>query len=149
MKSADLSDFEGNADFDSAFKSAPEGPGVYFLRLKSGKTFPRINGETDIVYIGSSKNLKRRFNQYCNPGSTQWTNRKVKRFVKEYGHDSEFFWKKTSSDRIKIEEHNLLRRFEQEHHEKPPLNGADSRNLKLEFKEDLHIVDNGIITKKI
>ncbi len=149
MKSADLRGFEEYADFDSAFKSAPEEPGVYFLRLKSGKPFSRIKGETDIVYIGSSKNLKRRFNQYYNPGRTQWTNRKIHRFVKEYGHDSEFFWKKISSDRIKIEEYNLLRRFEQEHHEKPPLNGADSRILKSEFQEDLDIVDNGITTNNI
>ena len=149
MKSSDLSNFCGPYDFDNAYKNAQKLPGVYFLRLKNGRIFSRMTGETDIVYIGSSKNLQTRVYQYVFPSTTQWTNRKVNRFVKEYGHDSEFYWKEIKNkDEIKIEEHNLLRQYEKDHHEKPPLNGADIRTLKLEFQEPITFEDNGMIFSK-
>jgi excinuclease UvrABC nuclease subunit len=127
MNSSEFSDYRGPFNFDTAYRDAPEASGIYFLRLKSGKTFPRILGCTDIIYIGSTTNLKQRFNEYNHPGPTQWTNIKVNRFVKKYGHESEFFWKKINEEEIEREEQKLLRRYEKEHHEKPPLNGADVR----------------------
>ncbi|MDA8054347.1 MAG: GIY-YIG nuclease family protein [Thermoplasmatales archaeon] len=128
MKSTDFLDFEGPYSFDFAYKSAPENAGVYFLRLRMGRSFSRIKGETDIVYIGSSGNLKKRLRQYAHPGRSQWTNLKVNWFVKNYGHDSEFYWREyKNKDESETEEWKLLRNYEKDHHEKPPLNGADKR----------------------
>ena len=67
--------------------------GVYLLRIKGGTIFPRILGETDILYIGSTENLKQRFYSYNHPGPSQHTNKKVKNFVVDLGHDAEFLWK--------------------------------------------------------
>jgi excinuclease UvrABC nuclease subunit len=107
-------------------KSAPEKPGAYVIRMSGGKLFPRLKGETDIVYIGSSKNLRRRFYWFLKPGPTQWTSQRINQFSKKYR--LEIAW--LENDNPKNIEHNLLRDFLSQHDELPPLNRAYIRNLK-------------------
>lgn len=120
------------ADFALAPRKAPKSPGVYILRMKNAEQFARIKGNTDILYIGSTSNLKSRFNGYNNPGKSQYTNLKVNNFVKNFKHEAEFMWKvEEGLESAKSSEHELLRRYLNEHHELPPLNGQDVRSLKI------------------
>ncbi|MCL4336262.1 MAG: GIY-YIG nuclease family protein [Candidatus Thermoplasmatota archaeon] len=132
MISATLTDFKSISDFASAQKEAPKLPGIYVLRKKDAIKFPRINGETDILYIGSTDNLKRRFYGYNHPGKSQYTNQKVNNFVINLNHEAEFMWKvEPDPERARFTEHELLNRYQKDHHEFPPLNGASVRSLKL------------------
>jgi predicted GIY-YIG superfamily endonuclease len=144
MNSKDLPEFKSISDFELSYNQAPQKPGVYLLRTKGGTIFHRILGETDILYIGSTENLKKRFYGYNHPGSSQYTNQKVKNFVVNLGHEAEFLWKEeTDSDRAKITEHELISRYQREHHEFPPLNGASIRKMKLRLPtEKLEFKDN-------
>lgn len=138
MKSDEFGDFTGPFDFDSAFKEAPRELGVYFLRLKDGKMVGRIRGETDSVYVGSSQNLHDRLYQYTHPEPSQWTNKKIYQFVKEFGHDLEFYWRREEDkNKAESEEQNLLNAFEKDRHEKPSLNGAGKRSSKFEAQDSL------------
>jgi predicted GIY-YIG superfamily endonuclease len=141
IDSISLSDFSIPYDFDDASSQAPKVAGVYILRMRDGLKFKRIVGETDIVYIGSSSNLKRRIYQYNHPGPTQYTNRRVNNFVNVLCHQLEFMWKTVGDDNQIITEHNLLRKYQNEHHEFPPLNGSDIRNLKLNLKDEFVVED--------
>lgn len=132
MNSQEFSEFKSISDFGSAHKEATNNPGVYLLRTKGGVVFPRIVGEADILYIGSTKNLKKRFYSYNNPGSSQYTNQKVRNFVLNLGHVAEFLWKAESDpEKARIAEHELISRFQRDHHEYPPLNGTSIRKIKF------------------
>ena len=143
MESKDFIEFKSISEFEKAHKEAGSGPGVYLLRTKGGVIFPRIVGETDILYIGSTKNLKRRFYSYNNPGATQYTNQKVKNFVVDLRHEAEFLWKEESDpERARITERELISRYQRDHHEYPPLNGASIRKMKLTLPtEKLNLTD--------
>jgi excinuclease UvrABC nuclease subunit len=78
-------------------------------------------GETDILYIGSTKNLKNRLNSYNNPGPSQYTNQEVRNFVVNLRHYAQFLWKEESDpERARITEHELISRFQRDHHEIHP-----------------------------
>jgi hypothetical protein len=48
----------------------------------------------------------------------------------------------TDSDRARITEHELISRYQREHHEFPPLNGACIRKMKLKLlSEKLELKD--------
>ena len=65
-------------------KNAPPETGVYVLRKCGGELFGRLNGQSDILYIGSTKkSLKSRLQQYIHPGPTQWTNQRIHKYTKE------------------------------------------------------------------
>lgn len=143
MDSQDFPEFKSISDFVLAHKGATSKPGVYLLRIKGGTIFSRIVGETDILYIGSTKNLKKRFYSYNHPGPSQHTNKKVKNFVVNLGHDAEFMWKEESDpERARITENELILRYQRDHHEYPPLNGASIRKMKFSLPpEKLDLTD--------
>lgn len=131
MKSNDLVGFDQPVEFTAAPGVALKVSGVYILRKKSGQSFPRLQGETDIYYIGSTANLKRRFYQYNHPGPTQYTNKRVNGFVIGRKYESEFLWRKEKDEEAaRVAEHELLMKFKSDHDEFPPLNFADVRALK-------------------
>jgi predicted GIY-YIG superfamily endonuclease len=137
MISDKLTEFVKCFDFKEAPKQAPKLPGAYLLRLKGGKKFNRINGETDIVYIGSTDNLSRRFYGYNHPGRSQYTNQKVNDFVIKFGHDVEFMWKEEpDGESARITESELLKKYQKKHHEYPPLNGASVRSLEKTLTDE-------------
>lgn len=144
MNSREFHDFGSPVDFASAPNNAPESPGVYILRIKDGIDFNRISGETDILYIGSTENLKRRFYSYNHPGKSQFTNQKVENFVINFKHPAEFIWKiESDKNAARVKEHELLARYMKEHHEFPPLNGASIRKLVITLlDENLNLRDN-------
>lgn len=115
---------------------APQKSGIYVIRMSGGKCFGRLQGETDIVYIGSTKQLKRRFYQFLHPGPTQWTNQRINQLLKKYSF--EIAW--LENDNPKIPEHNLLRQFLAEHDEFPPLNRADIRKMGIKILQQVHVL---------
>jgi len=114
-------------------KNSPKKPGTYVIRVKGGKCFRRLQGETDIIYIGSTVQLRRRFYQYLHPGPTQWTNKRINKFLKKYS--LEIAW--SENDEPGILEHNLLRQFAEDHDEFPPLNLQDIRKLKKTLQDTI------------
>lgn len=144
MDSASLTNFGLPFDFASAQSHAPKSPGVYVLRIKGAKKFPRLLGETDILYIGSTNNLNRRFFEYNHPRKSKYTtNQKVNDFVNKYKNDAEFIWKtEQNAERARATESDLLRWYQDDHHEFPPLNGASVWTLKLTLPpEKINIKD--------
>lgn len=139
LKSADLPEFKKWVDFADLPDDVPKSPGYYIFRLKGEETFKRISGETDIIYIGSSKNLRNRMNSYLHPGKTTYTNIKINRFVKHHKHEVEVAWvEESEADNARSYEGSLLNRFEAAHHELPPLNGASVRAMKFKLEDTIH-----------
>src|SRR5260370_8802621 len=55
VKSSDLEGFGCWEKWPAAIDRALDSPGVYVFRLSAAKCFPRIKGESDIVYIGTTE----------------------------------------------------------------------------------------------
>ena len=119
---------------DEGRKNAPSRSGTYIIRLKGGHVFGRLKGKSDIVYMGSTVNLRRRFYQFLHPAS-QLTNQRINNLAKRY--DFEIAW--LENDEPRILEHNLLRQYLGEHDELPPLNYADVRKLEKVLQETIRI----------
>lgn len=68
-------------------RKIPAEKGAYVIRLVDGRKIGRLNGESDILYVGSNKSnggLTQRFSHYFHPRPTQWTNRRVYDLSKRY-----------------------------------------------------------------
>jgi len=124
---------------DGALAGVPEDQGVYVFRLKGGKVFGRLRGESDILYIGSTKKgLRSRIYQYLHPGPTQWTNIRVGKLREKY--QIELSWSKDRNP--KAAEHNLLVRYFRDHDELPPLNHADVKTLTEAIADPIGVRDS-------
>jgi len=108
---------------DQAITQAPKSIGVYVMRGKDGRKFYRVKGESDIVYIGSSKNLKNRLRQYkyTNQKASSPTKR-VKWFSGIYPIEIAFA---ITSSPATLFETMLLQTYIGDHHELPPLNNSN------------------------
>jgi hypothetical protein len=123
-------------------KEAPKDTGVYIIRTMGGRPFGRFQGESDILYIGSTTSkggLKRRLQQYFSPGSIQWTNLRINEFAKKY--PMEVAWC-CGVDEPKNFEHELLRQYLEEHDELPPFNHANIRKLYKNAPENFKLADS-------
>ena len=105
--------------FDRALDYADEKVGVYEIRMKGGRKFGRVKGESDIVYIGSTtKSFKSRFRGYMKPGKSQKTNQHVKWFSTKCGLEVAFL----PIEKPKFYESLLIDTYLADHDELPPLN---------------------------
>ena len=121
-------------------RQAPTQPGVYVIRMTGGQRFGRLRGESDILYIGSTeakRGLRQRLRQYLHPGPTQWTNKRVNQLAKKY--EMEVAW--YPCDEAGNLEHQLLRRYLEQHDELPPLNHASRKKLKKALLETIRVDD--------
>jgi len=108
---------------EQAVEQAPKSAGIYVMRGKDGKKFDRVRGQSDIVYIGSSKNLKNRLRQYKNHNKkVSSPTRRFKWFSKMY--PLEIAFAETSSPATMFET-MLLQLYISDHHELPPLNHSN------------------------
>ena len=108
-------------NFSDVSKSKiPESPGVYILRLY--KQFRRLNGYSDILYIGSTANLRRRIYRNYIKSQGGLTTQRIHRYLfsKGYLDKVEISW--IISEKYKETETLLLKNYEDEHHELPPWN---------------------------
>lgn len=109
-------------------KNAPQQHGIYIIRMANGQRFGRLNGESDILYIGCTRcrgGLRQRLFQYFHPGSTQWTNRRINEIMKKY--PIEVAWHPCQNPQNL--EHSLLKKYLEDHDELPPFNHANIRRL--------------------
>jgi predicted GIY-YIG superfamily endonuclease len=94
---------------------------VYIFRIQTRK-IERLKGKSDILYIGQTSNLRRRFvNNYAKGRGGFTTQRIHKNLVNRgYAYMVEVSWFETD-DAEKIEK-ELLNEFEEEHYEDPVWN---------------------------
>jgi hypothetical protein len=125
-------------------KDAPVQHGIYIFRIAQSKRFGRLKGESDILYIGSTKcnrGLRGRLEQYFTPAHSQLTNIRIHAMAKKY--DMEVAWYPyTEAGNL---EHQLLRRYIGDHDELPPLNHADRRLLEKDLTETAVFGDKRIL----
>jgi len=111
--------------------SAPKKHGIYILRMAQGKRIPRLQGKSDITYIGSTeskKGLKGRLQQYLRR-SRQYHNKRIHELAKKY--DMEIAW--CPCEEARNLELQLLCQYLKNHDELPPLNRTGKRLLKKSF----------------
>lgn len=117
-----------------SMRSAPKKHGIYIFRMAQGKRIPRLQGKSDITYIGSteSKNgLKGRLQQYLRPGSRQYHNKRIHELAKKY--DMEISW--CPCEEARNLELQLFCQYLKNHDELPPLNRTGKRLLKKYFRD--------------
>jgi len=93
--------------------------GVYILRLDT--SFGRLNGVSDIVYVGSTTDFSSRFMKNYSGGTGGLTTQRIHDYLvrKGYAVRVSASWVATEDFQI---ERNLLKRYEEELHELPPWN---------------------------
>ena len=98
----------------------PRKSGAYILRLN--RSFGRLVGESDILYIGSTFNLNQRFIENYLGGRGGETTQRIHNYLIEKGYMDkvEVSWILTK-DYSRIEK-KLREQYEEEHHELPPWN---------------------------
>ena len=107
---------------EQASREAPKERGVYVIRGKDGRLFDRVNGESDIIYIGSSKNLRRRMKQYFKPiRKASSPTQRIKRFSELYQLEVAFA-QTPDQEEPTFYEAIALQEYWTAHHEFPPVN---------------------------
>lgn len=131
---------------EQGIENAPQKPGVYVIRKANGQRFGRLQGKSDVLYIGSceaKKGIKQRLQQYLHPGPTQWTDRRINQLAKKY--EMEVAW--CLCDEPRNFEHNLLVQYLKDHDELPPLNRAGIRQLYKTLTEKIKLTEKITVTK--
>jgi hypothetical protein len=115
--------------FDAqTLENVPKQFGVYVMRKASGQRFGRLNGESDILYIGKTRmhgglNKKLRIYLYGKSGSN--TEKRIRAFTKKT--TIQVAW--CLCDEPENLEHHLLWQYLREHDELPPLNHSITRKI--------------------
>ena len=118
---------------ERGIQNAPNQQGTYVIRKGGGQRFNRLQGETDIMYIGSATGkggLKTRLRWYLHPGSRQPTNLRIHQMITKYS--LEVAW--CPNDEPENFEYRLLNQYDQDHDELPPLNRAGRRSIRITDK---------------
>jgi len=120
---------------EPAVEKAPLSPGVYVFRLKGSK-FGRLKGESDLVYVGTTKKgksgLKGRLQSHAGrKDERNW----IRRVRVEVG-DLEVAWLKLETHpAARLRESELLAQYSRDHIELPPGNRQQSEKS---FQDVLH-----------
>ena len=107
----------------------PMEPGIYVFRFR--KEFPRLRGETDILYIGSTRDngvLHDAIARYLVSDATQTTNWRINSLLtnERYQNKVEIAWSRLQEN-ANTEKQKLLTNFEESHDELPPWNRSNSQ----------------------
>jgi hypothetical protein len=142
MMSSDLVGFVGWVTLNKkCLGFAPGSRAACAIRTFGGTPIGRWRGESDILYIGSATNsngIRQRIFQYLKPGPTQTTNQRVNKHLTRT--PMEISW--ILSNEPGNIEHQLLKRYSNEHNELPPLNHATRRLLKVSLSESVGVTDS-------
>lgn len=145
MKSDDIG-FSGWAKWPVVFlDQVPETPGVYLFRLGGG-TIPRVKGESDIVYVGSTARKLGTLRQRLGNHKRDYQSGKslLLRIRNERG-EIELAWQSfRTHDQALYKESRLLDEYLRQHLELPPLNHQQS-SLKLYKKLRLFLDKDGSV----
>lgn len=136
MKSVDISDLTMWRPWPtSALAEAPKTPGLYVFRLCGDKCVGRVRGESDIVYIGTTKKgkgtVRSRLRGHQLAGADD--RHRLKRISEEVGR-LEVGWK-TFAKHFDAQwlESTLLSRYAVDHIELPPANRQQSLKASQDF----------------
>jgi len=110
-----------------AISVIPDAPGVYVFRTQEMKH--AIRGMSDIAYIGKGTRsggvqarVRQHFYQSAQP-TTKTPSGRIDQWVNEWGYDVEIGWLVCGSkDEADLIEQELLEKFEEDHHNLPPIN---------------------------
>ena len=109
------------ASKNEVLANAPDRPATYVIR--KGVPFGRLQGESDIFYIGSAEgSLRQRLRGYFEPGSTQATNQRIYSEMEKHPDLELGFAPTSSSGLAKVNERTWLVEYKRDHGELPPLN---------------------------
>ncbi len=103
-------------------EAAPSSPGLYFLRLANSSPIERVKGASDIVYIGSTRDIRKRLKAHANP---DWNNFRDSGWLISLiaqHRNLEVGWKEQPLPIARHSESSLLTDFVKEHCELPPAN---------------------------
>jgi hypothetical protein len=128
MTSKDLQGFSAWVSFSRrGIEGAHNKAGAYVIRTCAGKLFGRLNGSSDIVYIGRASQLRRRLKQHLNP---RYDERDIASILKRIQSDFgplDVSWKESGDTaKAKLEETKLLEKYLSDHIELPPLNRQET-----------------------
>lgn len=90
---------------EEVLRSAPSSPGIYEFRLK-GKEIEHPNGKTQVIYIGSTKNIRKRLREHLGKNSK---NGHIRDFLKN--HDCSFRYIQFSTPHFREKERELYKLF--------------------------------------
>lgn len=102
---------------------APSEHGLYVFRTKGGRKFGRLRGESDIIYVGSTRSqggIRRRVYSHLHPGRTQATNIRSQWLQERVQMEVAWDIGKNAEDKESV----VLVLYLQDHWEFPPLNRA-------------------------
>ena len=131
-----LSDFSRWQAFnDQIIGATPSEKGVYMLRRPRGEKVRRLRGESDVLFIGSTKqHIRKRLAEVLRAKEDEGHDFYVKEMAKKYS--AEISWE--TNDNPKDSEAYLLGRYLEDHDELPPLNAQKILSLYRALSEDLY-----------
>jgi hypothetical protein len=136
MKSTDIEELSAWKPWPRpALARAPEEPGVYIFRLP--QCFGRMQGASDIVYIGlAKKSIKRRLIGHRRTA--------IGLFADSYGDVGtlQVAWKSCEPSEATMMESRLLGKHRREHVELPPLNRQQPLKALQEFFKEIGQLSN-------
>jgi hypothetical protein len=108
---------------------APNAKGIYVFRLAEGRTFGRLEGESDLIYIGATHAGKQtvlsRLKQHATPRPDEKDIGILLIRLTTAGKLLEISWRTFESDFLaQLHEGMLLHQYERDHLELPPLNSS-------------------------
>ena len=125
MRSADLTGFQWH-DWPPDLRALPNLRCVYAFRLRprpeGPAVFGRLRGESDLLFIGATRRLRDKLQGYLEPRHHAREGIRLHEFLSLRGYGPAVQLGYRPSDYPTQEERELLRRYEQEHHELPPWN---------------------------
>lgn len=108
-------------------REAPFASGIYVFRLADGKTIQRLKGDSDILYIGCSTKLRKRFKDHLKVMNVERNIAYRLQRVEQQIGQLEVSWESyDSAEKAKEAERLLLIKYEADHIEFPPLNRLES-----------------------
>jgi len=143
MDSKDLQeDFSNWQRLAPEMAEAPPQPGVYVIRKAGGMPFGRLSGQSDILYIGKSKNLNKRIKNYLSPGRRK-TAARVKQMSEKIDMEVAWYLDDSPSHRELL----LLRQYWKDHDELPPLNHSRPWKVLVKVQNGITSTDSVNVTK--
>ena len=131
---------------EQTLENAPKQIGVYVMRKAGGQCFGRLNGESDILYVGKTSargGLRQRLRMYLYRKPRTGTDKRIHDFVEKT--TIEVAW--CLCDKPEHFEYSLLWQYFGEHDELPPLNYSIIRRLYQFFEDEGKGTDKPTVIK--
>ena len=121
MNSGEINEISNWSDWRQCdATSIPSSPGIYAFRIGGGVAVPRVRGQSDILYIGSSMvNLRMRLRKHHQMRTAESL---LLNLIETHLGQSEVGWASLDQASAFATESDLIFKYSQEHLEFPPAN---------------------------